>query len=116
MSDIKKQKGISLVLVVLVVTVVLSIALGVSSILVTQVKILRNIGYSVVAFYAADTGIERVLLDSPPANIQETELGNGATFTVEVTEGGAGLCEADNYCIKSVGEYRNTKRAIEITY
>jgi hypothetical protein len=117
MCDIKKNKGMSLVLVMLITTIVLGIALGISSILFTQIRILREIGYSVVAFYAADTGIERILLSSPPENISETVLGNGATFTVEVTAGGAGNCDVSySYCIKSVGEYQSVKRAIQIVY
>ena len=117
MLDIKKNKGMSLVLVILITTVVLGIALGVSSILFTQIGILRGIGYSVVAFYAADTGIERVLLSTPPENISETALGNGAIFTVEVTAGGSGTCDVSySYCIKSVGEFQSVKRAIQIVY
>ena len=117
MLDIKEKKGISLVFVILIVAIVLGISLGVSTILITQIEILRSIGHSVIAFYAADTGIEQVLLGTPPSDISETPLGNGASYTVDVTTGGSGDCDASlNYCIKSVGKYEAAKRAIEIIY
>ncbi|MFH1582252.1 MAG: hypothetical protein ABIA08_00640 [bacterium] len=117
MLDIKEKKGISLIFVILIVSVILNIAFGVSSILMTQIKVLREIGYSVVAFYAADSGIENVLLTRPPVDILETDLGNGAIFKVEVISGGEGSCSPIlNYCIKSIGSYNAAKRAIEIIY
>ena len=57
------QKGISLLLVVLISSVILAIGLGISSVIIQQTKMMENIGYSVIAFYAADTGIEAALYD-----------------------------------------------------
>jgi len=73
-------------------------------------------GYSVIAFYAADNGIEEVLMDnSTPTAISLTELPNGATYQVTVDANGP-QCDALNFCIKSIGTYKTTKRAIEIKY
>jgi len=60
-SNIKSQRGVSLYLTVLILAIVLSISLGMSRVLVGQIKMIGSIGNSVVAFYAADTGTERVL-------------------------------------------------------
>lgn len=57
------QRGVSLFLAIMVLSVILAIALGLSSILVSQIKIIRGMGNSVVAFYAADSGIEEALSD-----------------------------------------------------
>jgi hypothetical protein len=116
--DFKKEKGMSLLYIVFITTILLAIASGISSILVYQVKIMSGIGHSVVAFYAADSGIERVLMDwnSPPEEEIEETLSNLATYKVSVFISGDGGCEADNYCIRSVGTYKDTKRAIEISY
>ena len=54
-------KGSTLYLSFLIMTVLLGVALGVSTLLVSQLGALRGIGYSVTALYAADTGIEKVL-------------------------------------------------------
>ena len=109
--------GVSLVFVVLMSSVILSIAFGVSGILVKQAKVLRGVGNSVVAFFAADTGIEEFLLTKPLKGITETELSNLAKFRVDVTDGGEGGCPASlNFCVKSIGTFEEAKRAIEIVY
>ena len=48
---------------VLISSVILAIGLGISAIIIQQTKMMENIGYSVIAFYAADTGIEAALYD-----------------------------------------------------
>ena len=98
---------------------VLSISLGISSILGRQTESLRNIGYSVTAFYAADTGIENVLNEEYPLVLHgyEETLDNGAQYNLTVRQGGSGNCPSDkNYCIRSVGTYETVKRGIEINY
>ena len=111
------QKGTSLYLAVAIMTILLAIALGISSIFLGQVKVMRGLGYSVIAFYAADAGIERILLiRDNPLDIPETFLSNGASYRVIVEFAGTGSCTAENYCIKSIGSYKETNRAIEISY
>ena len=61
MQKHKSEQGISVYLAVLVTTTILGIGLGINSILINQVVALRGVGNSVLAFYAADGGIERVL-------------------------------------------------------
>lgn len=117
MSNVKLKKGIALYLSVMIMTILLAIALGISTIFLGQVDLMRDLGYSVVAFYAADAGIERVLTTrEAPGNISETPLSNGATYQVIITISGSGGCTAANYCIKSIGSYKDTNRAIEISY
>ena len=117
------QKGISLYLSILFMGIILSMILGMSSILIGQLKITKGLGNSAIAFYAADTGIEEILTDreeSPPTTIcveaSPCFLDNEAEYYIIITAAGAGGCTADNYCIKSIGVYKETKRAIEITY
>ncbi len=55
------EKGVSLILTFFVLVIVLAVVLSVSVILYSEIKIIRNIGDSVVAFYAADSGVEKVL-------------------------------------------------------
>jgi len=113
----KHQQGTTLYLSLMIMTILLAIAFGLSSIFLGQAKMIRTIGYSVIAFYAADAGIEKVLINrSNPVDILETSLANGATYQVFVTDGGVGDCSADNYCINSVGTYKETRRAIGIEY
>jgi len=62
------QKGVAIYLAIVVMFVLLSIGVGLSTILVGQIRTIAGIGDSVVAFYAADTGIERELRENntPP--------------------------------------------------
>jgi len=119
------QKGISLYLIIMILSLLFGISLGLSSLLVAQFKMIRGIEESVIAFYAADTGIEKTLF-----NIVSSDFGslsNNATYTVETKcaqDFGAcpeGLevdnnCEAFRYCIRSEGKFKEIKRAIETKY
>jgi len=61
MSKKKATKGVSIFIVIVVMTILLGIALGLNAISVRQLRNLRDIGNSVIALYAADAGIERIL-------------------------------------------------------
>lgn len=123
---------------IFVVAIMLAISFGISEILISQVKMLGDMGHSVVALYAADSGVEKVLIDRQTPNLDShyyscyslsvppCSLDNGSTYQVFVTEGGStGDCPGGEsceeppcfyYCIKSIGIYKDVKRAIEIKY
>lgn len=119
---INHQKGSFLLYIILIVTLLLGIALGISGILWHQIKMLGEVGYSVVALYAADSGIEQVLVArNHPLNEYPTGEFNGSlsdeiTYEGKILTSGQEDCSADNYCIKSIGTYKGTNRAIEIEY
>jgi hypothetical protein len=56
-----KEQGVSLIITFFIMTIILAMVLSISLILYEQIKVIKNIGDSVVAFYAADSGIEKVL-------------------------------------------------------
>jgi len=114
-QEFNKQRGVSILFAISILSVILSIGLGASSVLIGQIKAIREMGYSVTAFYAADNGIEEVLLMAIPVNIPETQL-NGAKYEVTVKDSENPDCNAVNFCIKSIGVYKGTRRAIEIKY
>jgi hypothetical protein len=109
------NKGVSLYLALMIMFILIAIGLGISLIIVSQMKMIRGMSDSVVAFYAADTGIEEGLYKK---RIEGT-LESGDSFPGSV--GGAsyeGAYEENlstgEYKWKSVGSYLGTKRAIEI--
>lgn len=114
------QKGIALYLAILIMTIFLAIALGLSAISLSQNKLSRTMGFSVNALSAADAGIEKVLVDrqspNPGLDFYSGSFSNGATYRVIVAPTGTGGCLAANFCIKSIGDYKETRRAIEISY
>lgn len=56
-----KERGVSLIITFFILTIILAVVLSISVLLYGQVKIIRNIGNSIVAFYAADSGVEKAL-------------------------------------------------------
>jgi len=55
------EKGVSLIITFFILVIVLAVVLSISVILYSEIRIIRNIGDSVVAFYAADSGVEKTL-------------------------------------------------------
>ena len=130
----KNSKGISLLFVVMIMGVILAVGLGISGILLQQISMTGEIGYSVVSFYAADSGIEQELydlyrLEDEHSSHYEENIGSNAFYEVVAKCANADTCpssgdfEVDttcgalNFCIKSIGTTdQGTKRAIEIEY
>jgi len=132
------QKGISLYITVIILSIILAMALGLTAILISQIQMTKGMGYSVVAIYAADTGVEEALKDIfagiyksdyPPTGT--TQLENKSEYQAKVVccEIGIGDCSlidcpvglstdtnctAEAFCVWSVGTYREVKRAIEV--
>jgi len=83
-SNVKiKEKGVAIYLAVIVMFVLLGIGLGLTTLLVGQIRTIARIGDSVTAFYAADTGIERELHEDNPIGTTYSGFldinGNGTT-------------------------------------
>jgi hypothetical protein len=55
------EAGVSLIITFFIMVIVLAVVMSVSIILYSEIKVIRNIGNSVVSFYAADSGVEKVL-------------------------------------------------------
>ena len=98
----------------MIIAILLAIVLGAGTILLGQLKVIKGMENSIAAFYAADSGIERVLMDRSnplPFDGYSETLDNGASYEITVA-----VAPADNFYIRSVGEYKGTKRAIEVVY
>jgi len=55
------QKGVSLIITFFMMIIILAVVLFISVLLYSEVKIIRNVGDSMVSFFAADSGVEKVL-------------------------------------------------------
>lgn len=139
LNKIKNQKGVSLFLALVIMTIFLAMGSGLSVILVSQKKVIRGIDYSVKALGAADTGVEEMLyLDkkcneagccvypgcgvSDPCKENEScsgvrsgynlsgSLSNEADYEVTFSRN----CGINT--IKSTGSYEEAKRAFEINF
>jgi len=110
------QKGVSLYLAILIITVLTSSLLVLISISVSQIKIIWSLGDSVNAFYAADTGAERILYDIYKGGYIPllgecpfTESLDGATYQVCISS-------ISSSTIWTTGSYKGTQRRIEINF
>jgi len=111
-----EEKGISLYLAIVIITVLTSALLALVSVSVSQIGIIWGLGDSVNAFYAADTGAERILYDIYKGGYIPI-LGDcpysgtldGAVYQVCVSPSASST-------IWSTGVYKNTQRRIEISF
>jgi len=117
----ESQKGLALYLSIIIMIILLSVVLGISAILLGQFKIIGNMEDSVVAFYAAETGIEYVLNSRSDlatfSNGCEKDQADPCSIGDAKYYVDADLdCGAPNACIKSVGTYKNSVRALQVSY
>lgn len=110
------RRGIAIYLAAVTLSIVMTVALGASLIALYQLKNVNEAGKSVIAFAAAETGIEWSLAYVDETNYstkcpEDMTLDNGATYTVTCN-----LCGASNeyICIRSEGNYKGTQRTIKI--
>jgi len=120
-----KNKGSVLYFSVMILTIILSIVLGMSAMLITQIKMIRGTEFSVMAFYLADSGIEEALYclykggcssdegDIIPNN-RLTSIPNYGEYRYELVSGEFCRPIRNFYCIISTGIFQGTRRSIEV--
>lgn len=105
----KNESGIALLLTLVILSVVVLIAAFIVNVVVTQLKLARDIDYSQSAIYAADSGVEWQLYQiRKSASVPSPVMSNGATVRVTVTG------SAPSFIIKSLGTYQSVKRQFEV--
>lgn len=55
------EKGMTFLVTFFVMGIVLAIVIGITVILISEIRLIREMGYSVSAFFAGDTGLEKTL-------------------------------------------------------
>lgn len=120
-KNVKNKKGTTLLLSLLILAVIFAIAIGVSNIILNQIKITGRVEESVLAFYAADTGIECKLYDifilkSPESNscsqFQSPRYLENKSTIVELNFSTSSIGSS----IESIGQYILTRRGIKIEW
>jgi len=119
------ERGITLLLVVVILAAILSVSVGIFNVIIGQLFISGEISDSFIALYAADEGTEKTLyrdriLDEctpPSCSVGPITTAAQSCYTVSYTRIGTITS------IKSVGQYRCeptatriTKRGLEVTY
>lgn len=115
----KSNQGTTLYLTVAVIALILTISFSLAALFLAQNKFLRDMGFSVQALYAAETGIERTLYALSKGETGPTwseTLDNTASYTANYLLPGEGGCPTAvlNHCIKSIGAYKGVQRGIRV--
>jgi len=107
------NKGSSLLLTLLVIAALSAIAIGISKLSLGEIKLVKDIPKSIIAYYAAEAGIEQAMykewVEGSSSNFNGC-LSSGICYSV--TFEGA----TPNRKITSTGSYSNITRAIELSY
>jgi len=105
------EKGIALLLTVIILSVIALVAMLIANIVIIQLKLSGDINDSVAAIYAADSGVEWQLYQiRNGVSVPAPTMSNGAAVSATVT--GA----YPNFTIKSLGSYRAVKRQFEVNF
>jgi len=139
LSDKNKQSGVSVYFIFIVLMIIFSSFLILSNLILIRFQTVKSVGDSVVAFYVADAGVEKVLYEIKLSKESEFPLAlpvyNGSlpgassyNVTLRCRYGFDGCnsfceecvsshdCRAPRFCILSKGSFKQTKRAIEAQY
>jgi len=113
-----KEKGATLYFVIIIMSILLAAVFSIGTVLLIQLRTIKSIGDSVIAYYAADSGAEVALdqgsslpLPPPPSG----SLGDAQYETEYLNAGDSDCLDAEYYCIRSKGTYRETERRVKLT-
>lgn len=105
------QRGIALLLTVTILAIVMLIAVSIAAVIATQLRLSSDINSSVIAIYAADSGIEWVLYNvSQGVSVNPPIMSNGAGLNVTETS------TPGHLTVKSLGSYGSVKREFQFGF
>lgn len=124
---IKNNQGVALLLTLLMLSGILVVTLGAADLVLAGIKMNRQTGYSSLAFFASEAGLERALWEArkhnylfpnPPADniFGSVELGNNSFYQVNYATSSPPLVPVPTVTFKSIGSFRGVKRSVESTY
>ncbi len=125
---LNNERGVILLLTLLILSGILVVTLGAADIVMSGIKMNRLTGYSSLAFFASEAGMERALYEarqpgySYPADQYKADilgcvsnpascaLSNDSSYIVDYAS------STPTVTFKSIGSYRGAKRSVESTY
>ncbi|MFC1687771.1 pilus assembly PilX N-terminal domain-containing protein [Patescibacteria group bacterium] len=72
----KDQQGIALIFSLLILSIVTLIGLGITAVITRELRLSQNIGHSVAAFYASESGVERGLYRVKEGKTRDDAVGD----------------------------------------
>jgi len=105
------QKGIVLLLTIIIISIVLLVAALIADIVVTQLKLAGDINDSTVAIYAADSGVEwQIYQVRKGVSVPVPAMSNGALISTTI------IGSYPSFTIRSLGSYGLVKRQLEVNF
>jgi Tfp pilus assembly protein PilX len=112
------QKGIAVLLVIMILGVMMIISLAISDLVMNQLRLSVYSAESIYAYYAAESGLEdglyklrkEIWLPGTETPTAPVYLANQAYYVLEIATAGP------LQIIKSEGNYQNTRRKLEASY
>jgi Tfp pilus assembly protein PilX len=121
--QIKNNRGVILLMTLLILSSILVVTLGAADLVLAGVKMNRQTGYSSVAFFSSEAGLERALWEArknnyvlpnnnvnPPSSVFSGGLAIGSLYSVSYST------STPNVTFKSIGSLSGVKRSTEGTY
>lgn len=116
----KNERGSSLYLTLLIMSVMLSVVLGLTNIIIGGSKLVGGLSSSVKAFTAADTGVEMALYQIYKGGnctaLSNYLPGESSTSGYGYSYAISGSCLSSGMVIDSTGTYLTSSRKIEISF
>lgn len=116
----EKNRGMALLMTLLILTSILVVALGASSLIVPGIKMSRTQAQSTKAFFASEAGVEKALWEvrknnySVPGanrdNIFSGTLGNDSFYQVDYSISGPDIT------FTSTGRYQQIRRSVATNF
>jgi len=110
------QKGVSLLITLLIMAAILAIALGVSRLSLGEIKISRDAPKSLIAYYAAESGVEWALYEDRINGQALVDYSFSDCIETDICYSGSASGVSPARTIISNGSYQNTARAVQLTY
>ncbi len=121
-NETTKEKGaVYILLTVLILSAILAISIVITNITLYEIRMSESVRRSIPAYFAGESGIEEALYyiriqglrPSPSLDVPfltGSILGGEATYEVYIVDTDPELI------MKSIGEYSDVRRAVEITF
>lgn len=120
-KDIKKNKGSALIMTLMILASVLIVTLGAANLVTSGIVATRLEQSSTIAYYAAETGIEKVLWDVRKELILLPDEAEKAVFASSTLENGSSYIvdfasSTLEISFTSVGTYKESSRSIQVNW
>jgi len=110
------QKGVSLLITLLIMAAILAIALGISKLSLGEIKISRDAPKSLIAYYAGESGVEWALYEDRVNGRASEDYSSSNCIETDICYSLNASGTSPGRTIVSNGSYKNITRAIELTY